>query len=142
MDADIGRQVRRAALTYGAILALILIAACGGGASAIDAAQAERGGNIYAQKCQTCHGDAATGQDAVAGAPSHGPDGHTWHHADGQLLDIILGRLDYPGRTMPSFADALSDDQALDVLAYFKTSWEPAQRASQHEASLNWQLAN
>ena len=40
--------------------------------------------------------------------PIHAPRGHTWHHPDGQLKELILGTLDYPGRTMPGFAEKMT----------------------------------
>ena len=101
--------------------------------------QADRGRQLYSQSCAVCHGDAATGRGAIPTAGSHGPQGHTWHHADGQLAGIILGRLDYPNRTMPSFAGQLSDQDVADILGYLKTNWTPQQRASQAEASKGWE---
>ena len=93
---------------------------------------------IYSERCATCHGDAATGIGrADLAYPVHGPDGHTWHHADGQLADIILGRFTYPGRMMPSFADVVTEKQVDDVLAYLKQGWLPEQVAFQKQVSEN-----
>ena len=75
----------------------------------------------------------------MAGAPIHGPSGHTWHHADSQLVDIVLGRLSYLARTMPSYEATLSEKDVLAILAYLKTNWPPEQRAFQEEASRNWE---
>ena len=95
--------------------------------------------SLYAENCQGCHGDAKTGQGAIGDAAVHGPEGHTWHHADGQLTEIILGQLDYPGRTMPSFADTLEEEDVAAILDYFKTNWEADQLVFQAEASRNWE---
>ena len=73
------------------------------------------------------------------GAPVHGPDGHTWHHADGQLTRIILGQLVYPGRTMPLFEEILSEDDVTAVLTFFKSNWLSDQLDFQAEASKNWE---
>ena len=100
---------------------------------------AEQGSSQYVEYCQSCHGDARTGEGGTPDAPTHGPEGHTWHHADGQLVDIILGRLQYPGRVMPSFGDILSDQQALNILAYLKTNWSVEQLSFQAEVSRNWE---
>lgn len=100
---------------------------------------AARGAGIYADKCQVCHGDAATGRQAAPNTPTHGPEGHTWHHADGQLVQIILGRLDFPGKTMPPFEGELSESDVLDVLEHLKSNWPAEQRQFQAEASENWQ---
>ena len=79
-----------------------------------------------------------TGKGAVDNAPVHGPDGHTWHHPDGQLRELILGTLDYPGKTMPSFAEKLTDGEIDAVLEYIKSNWESEQRELQEEVSRNW----
>ncbi|MDA1349637.1 MAG: cytochrome c [Chloroflexi bacterium] len=117
--------------------ALITVAtACGGNDSQLP--QVERGNAIYASNCQSCHGDVATGDGGLPEAPVHGPSGHTWHHADGQLADIVLGRFDYPGKTMPSFDGLLSEEEVSHVLAYFKTGWERDQVEFQEQVSKNW----
>ncbi len=97
------------------------------------------GRQIYSRSCASCHGDAASGRGAVLGAANHGPEGHTWHHADQQIIDIVLGRLDYPDRKMPSFEGQLNEEQVRALLAYFKTNWTPQQRAAQAEVTRNWE---
>jgi mono/diheme cytochrome c family protein len=116
-----------------------LIAAGCSGANEKNELEIGRGRAIYEQNCQICHGDAKTGESGVSGAPVHGPGGHTWHHADGQLVGIVLGELNYPGRSMPSFEGVLSEDEVLDVLSYLKTNWSSEQRRFQEEASANWE---
>lgn len=106
-----------------------------------DLAQAELGSAVYAQRCQVCHGDAATGKGAIPTAPTHGFEGHTWHHADGQIVQIVTGEFQYPGRTMPSFGGILSEEEVRAVLAYLKTTWLPEQQAFQAEVSQNWEEA-
>ena len=101
--------------------------------------QAQQGRQIYSQSCANCHGDAASGDGAVPGSASHGPQGHTWHHPDQQLIDIVLGRLDYPGRKMPSFEGMLAKEQVEAVLAYLKTNWTAEQRAFQAEVTRKWE---
>jgi len=54
-------------------------------------------------------------------------------------MEIVLGRLSYSGRTMPSFEGKLTEEQVLAVLAYFKTTWEADQLAFQAEVSRNWE---
>ena len=113
----------------------VTLAACAG---ASGRPNAERGASIYAENCQSCHGDAATGRQAIPGTPTHGPEGHTWHHADGQLVQIVLGKLRIPGRAMPAFEGILSEQDIQDVLAYLKSSWSAEQREFQAEVSENW----
>ena len=52
-------------------------------------ARLARGAELYASGCQTCHGDRA-GIGGQRGVPSHGPEGHTWHHSDSNLKETIL----------------------------------------------------
>lgn len=116
------------------VLGLLTLAlgACGGG----DAESPQPGAELYAESCQTCHGDPVTGEGRVSPEnPAHGPGGHTWHHADGQLVDLVLGRFTYPGREMPSFAETLSDQDVIDILAYLKQGWTSEQREYQSEVS-------
>ncbi len=131
-----------------AVVALVFVlAACSsGGASGgvVDARQVDLGMELYGRQCQSCHGDAATGANALPGAPAapvHGPSGHTWHHPDGMLVGIVLGSYDYPGRAMPSFEGSLSEEEVRIILAYIKTSWTSSQRARQAEVSESWRQA-
>lgn len=114
--------MRRAGISAAVLLA-ILAAACGTG----EGSSPRSGFEIYAANCASCHGDVATGDGAIDGTPIHGPAGHTWHHPDGQLADIILGRNPFPGRTMPVFAGVLTDQDVESVLAYLKTGWDSHQ---------------
>lgn len=121
-----------------AAVLIVATASCTFEAGSNDA-EVQRGQSLYAENCQVCHGDAATGEGGIVNAPVHGPDGHTWHHADGQLTDIILGRLNFPGRTMPSFEGTLSEEDVYAILAFFKSNWESDQLAFQAEVSMNWE---
>ena len=120
-------------------IGLTALVGCSGDPSSEGTALVEEGKRLYAANCQSCHGDAPTGEGRIDSAPSHGPSGHTWHHADGLLEHIILGEFDYPGRTMPSFADSLSEEEVGAVIAYIKTGWSEEQRAAQEVASRNWE---
>ena len=60
------------------------------------------------------------------------------HHPDGQLREFILGPLDYPQKTMPSFVGRLTDSEVDAVLEYIKSNWESEQRELQEEVSRNW----
>src|SRR3546814_13281738 len=56
--------------------------------------------------------------------------GHTWHHPDAMLVDIVKNGL-VPGKTapagyvsdMPAYRDILSDQEIIAVLTYIKSSW-------------------
>lgn len=112
-----------------AILGAWLVgSACGTRAPSLTAEQ-ERGRVLYTQYCAQCHGPAANGTGELA--PPHGPGGHTWHHPDKDIIDTVLGRLNYPGRTMPSFQGQLTEEEVLALLAYLKINWTPEQRKFQ-----------
>ena len=115
---------------------IVALGACGGVGSSDDDL-IELGRTIYAEDCQVCHGEARTGRGGLANAPVHGPDGHTWHHPDGQLRELILGALDYPQKTMPSFVGRLTDSEVDAVLEYIKSNWDTPQLEWQAKVSRN-----
>ncbi len=120
-------------LSVGATL-IVALAACGGEGSSDDPIKVGR--TVYERDCLVCHGEARTGKGGLANAPVHGPDGHTWHHPDGQLRELILGTLDYPQKTMPSFVGRLTDSEVEAVLEYIKSNWDTPQIEYQAEVSL------
>ena len=101
-----------------AAAALVLLAACSTAAPATSGTPqtvAERGETLYDRHCLVCHGNPVTGEGRTELASIHGPDGHTWHHADQQLIEIVLGDFTYPTRTMPSFEDRLTEDDVRAI---------------------------
>lgn len=92
-----------------------------------------RGAELYAAHCASCHGANLEGQpdwkrtlaDGSLPAPPHDITGHTWHHGDGELLQIIAkgGVVYMPDSKMPGFADVMSDDDMRAVLEFIKSSW-------------------
>ena len=81
---------------------------------------AEKGRNIYAENCAACHGENAEGLDAVEiglemGSPNLKKRIKT--HNDGDFFwKIKQGRGD-----MPSFSEALSDENIWEVINYIRT---------------------
>lgn len=151
---------KKFALAIPAVLALIGLAAffygTGGlsGASYIDPADpalVARGKTIYARQCASCHGARLEGQPdwrrrlptGRLPAPPHDESGHTWHHPDKVLVDIVKNGL-VPGRTapdayqsdMPAYGGALSDADIAAVLAYIKSNWPPEALAAQKDITL------
>jgi mono/diheme cytochrome c family protein len=141
-----------------AALAFALFAACGGDPVVVVPTPAPSptpdpeivlGRTVYDANCATCHGLAGEGEtdwqtrrpDATAGAPPHDSTGHTWHHADGQLFEIVSrgGKL-YETPTFKSrmepFNETLSPAEIRAVLEYIKTFWGPRELASQTRMSL------
>lgn len=105
---------------------------------ASDQALVARGKEIYVAQCAACHGAKLEGQpnwrerlpSGRLPAPPHDETGHTWHHPDAVLFDIVKHGL-VPGKTapegyesdMPAYAGVLSDADIVAVLAYIKSTW-------------------
>lgn len=66
-------------------------------------------------------------------APPHDETGHTWHHDDDLLIEIVRdgGMGDENFYEMPAFGAALDDAEIKAVLAFIKTMWTDEQRAAQ-----------
>jgi mono/diheme cytochrome c family protein len=127
-----------------------LIAACGverddPAGLAADADALALGRSVYAANCATCHGQRGEGQpnwqsrraDGTLPAPPHDASGHTWHHPDELLIEIITvgGQAAYGGpglvSGMPAFADQLTAEEITAVLAYIKSLWGDDERTYQ-----------
>ena len=104
-----------------------------------DAASAGR--LTYEANCQSCHGG-ATGSDIRDIPPPHNANGHTWHHADQQLVDIVLNGFTDPTNEaeMPAFEGRLTEEQVREVLSYIKMWWTEEQVAWQREVTDNWEM--
>lgn len=105
------------------IFVTLLCLACGKTSPQLVPTQVARGHDLYTQYCKGCHGDAATGEGVQPGTPLNSAAGHTWHHSDAQLTGILLGRIVTPGRTMPSYAGQLSEQDIQAILSYIKSNW-------------------
>lgn len=153
----------------GLLLALLLIlAACSSGTVQTTAAPAsiprptapplprldletvKLGARVYQNSCASCHGADGEGEpdwktpkpDGTYPAPPHDASGHTWHHGDGLLYQIIQdggASLDVPGfkSNMPAFGSALSDAEMRAVLEYLKSTWPEQVRQTQWLVSQN-----
>ncbi len=101
--------------------------------------QVAQGKQLYATYCSACHGANLEGQpnwkqrgaDGKLPAPPHDSSGHTWHHADDLLLEIIANGGDPTISTMPAFKDTLSEAEMRAVLAFIKASWGRNEREFQ-----------
>ncbi len=127
----------RLALRVGIVGAAVLVvaAACDDTEPAGDDELA-RGEALYDMHCVACHGG-ATGGSIDDIPPPHNAQGHTWHHADCDLVDIVMDgmpqREGYP--EMPAFGDQLTVEEVEAILTYIKTWWEPQQREIQADVS-------
>lgn len=109
------------------------------------------GKTVYAANCAACHGANLEGQanwrERLANgrlpAPPHDKTGHTWHHPDRLLIDMVKNGL-VPGRTappgyesdMPAYAGILTDEEIVAVIAYIKSTWPPKVLQAQKEVTL------
>lgn len=116
-----------------------------------DQALVTLGQQIYTNNCAACHGAQLEGQaewrvrqaDGRLPAPPHDETGHTWHHPDAVLIDIVKNGL-VPGKTappgyvsdMPAYGKSLSDSEIAAVLAYIKNSWPPKALSVQKQFTL------
>lgn len=133
-----------------AVLA-IAVSGCGGTSETgeADPEVLALGEEVYQTYCAACHGPEGEGQpnwqqrgpDGVYPAPPHDSTGHTWHHADSDLIEIIrLGGQAVYGSDqlqsgMPAFGDVLSDGEIRAVLEYIKTFWGEEERAFQERVT-------
>lgn len=139
----------------GIALGAMFVAGCGGDRSTSTTAGTSAdpivtlGRKVYQANCASCHGARGEGQsgwktprsDGTYLPPPHDSSGHTWHHSDRQLLDIIRrgGQAAYGtnGFTsgMPAWGDRLTEGELTAVLAYIKTFWGPKERDAQANIS-------
>jgi mono/diheme cytochrome c family protein len=137
------------------VLGVIVLAVLRGGPSASasradpnNAQLVSQGRLVYNQRCASCHGANLEGQpnwqdelpEGGRPAPPHDETGHTWHHADALLFEIVQKGPEaspLPGYVyrMPAFGDTLSDDEIWAVLAYIKSTWPAEIQAAQEEVN-------
>ena len=119
-----------------------------------DQALVLQGRAIYTNNCAACHGEALQGQpnwrermpNGRLPAPPHDKTGHTWHHPDAMLVDMVKNGL-VPGKTaprgyvsdMPAYGAVLSDEEIIAVIAYIKSTWPPKVLEAQKEVTLQRQ---
>ena len=95
-----------------------------------------RGKIIYENNCVSCHQVNLVGaenwkgldEDGHRKAPPLNGTGHTWHHNDASLHNIIkygLAKIvkNYDGK-MIGFGDKINNKQVDSVLSYIKSHWE------------------
>ena len=119
-------------------------------APAIDKAEVKLGQQVYQETCAICHGQNAEGApnwqtpDAQGNnlAPPHDDGGHTWHHSDRVLYEMIRDGMRDPLRPnsafrMPAFGLRLSDAEMRAVIAYFQSLWSRDNREYQWEQTVD-----
>lgn len=109
----------------------------------------QAGEKVYHAQCAACHGANLEGQpdwrirdaNGYLPAPPHDATGHTWHHADDLLFEIVkygpsvVISDDSYVTTMPVYENILSDEDIIAVLSFIKNSWPEEQRSWQEEVN-------
>ena len=112
----------------------------------LDVTKIAQGKAVYEQHCAACHGPNGEGQpdwrerkdDGSLPAPPHDNTGHTWHHADEVLIEIITnGQPTFAQSQMPVYKDILSQEEIEASLEFLKSWWGPDERAFQWRVT--WQ---
>lgn len=105
----------------------------------LDRSAAMEGDQLYQQHCAACHGAELKGApnwktplpDGSFPPPPHDDSGHTWHHPDFLLLQIVAeGGQAYNG-VMPGFAEQLTQTEIAAILEYIKSRWSRESREYQ-----------
>jgi mono/diheme cytochrome c family protein len=114
---------------------------------ATDQVRIAQGKKIYAHNCARCHGIHLEGQpdwrtEGLHGwpAPPHDDSGHTWHHPDAQLIQIVKEGMKGAGdgaSNMPAFGKILSDHEVISVLSFIKSQWSPEHQKAQEQTTMD-----
>jgi len=119
-----------------------------GGVDPDDPAQVALGQEVYRQQCASCHGVGLEGQpdwrsrnaDGRLPAPPHDETGHTWHHPEDQLFQMIKLGMNPPivpegyESDMPAYEGLLTDAEIWAVLSYIENTWPSNIRARRERA--------
>lgn len=110
----------------------------------LDATSIASGAELYTQFCASCHGVDLEGDsdwmipqaDGSYLPPPHDSSGHTWHHGDALLVEIIADGAEFPETRMPTFGDQLTRHEIESILDFLKSTWGPEEREWQWEQTL------
>lgn len=114
----------------------------------LSSAKVAEGRAVYESNCVRCHGPKGRrspnwriqNPDKTFPPPPHDSSGHTWHHSDKVLFQIIHdgGKIfeDQGFKSaMPAFGDRLGTGDIEAVMTYLKSLWGPTERSVQAEES-------
>lgn len=94
--------------------------------------QLTRGEKVFTQNCISCHGAKAAGlgnnwekllPDRDYAPPALNGSAHAWHHSLDGLKQTISQGTQSIGGYMPAFAETLSEEDKVAVVAYFQSFW-------------------
>ncbi len=111
------------------------------GPPALDEQRIESGRELYGLECEVCHGADLQGDpdwktpntDGSFRPPPQDASGHTWHHPDQLLVEIIREGSGSTLSAMPLYGDILTQDEILSMIEFFKSTWGPEERLFQWE---------
>jgi len=129
-----------------AVLTVALSYACNqesDGAPTLDEDRVAQGSELYQHYCASCHREDLSGDpdwkkpndDGSYPPPPHDSSGHTWHHPDRVLIEIIRDGSAFPQSRMPTFGDRLTDDDIEAILDFFKNNWGSEEREYQKQVT-------
>ena len=114
------------------LLVWLMVLGANAGMPALAAGDAERGEEIYTQRCMLCHGEEGDGMGPAAERLNPPPRDFTMAQykirttrvdeiapADADLVRMIHDGM--PGTAMPGWSDVLSDADIQDLTAFLKT---------------------
>jgi len=135
--------MNRTLMVVAAVLAAVPITGCASDTAKVPEAVFERGGELYRASCASCHGADLNGapdwrtpnEDGSYPPPPHDSSGHTWHHPNRVLVEIIRDGSDLPQSRMPAFGAQLTDEDIEAIIEFIKTSWGPQERAYQNQVT-------
>lgn len=112
------------------------------------------GANVYEIACASCHGLNLEGQenwrmrsdDGFLPAPPHDQDGHTWHHPDFILFNVVKFGPGYNVEgyrsKMRGYDGILSDAEIRAVNSYIAAQWPDNILKRQRAINADWEQAN
>ena len=111
----------------------------------LDSSAVDIGAAVYRSSCAACHGPNLEGaadwkdrnDDGTWRPPPMDSTGHTWHHSDSLLTNIITNGSNDPDSAMVGWGESLSTAEIAAVIEFFKSTWGPDERAFQW--TVTWQ---
>lgn len=95
--------------------------------------QVGAGARVFREHCASCHGKVGegaanwrrAGPDGKYPAPPLNGSGHAWHHPLSILFHTIKNGSPGGQGDMPAWADKLTDEEIVAVIAWFQSRWPP-----------------
>ena len=127
-------MIRRSVTLAGVVLAVVAWHQSAGADAPVrwyDHARVESGAKVYASSCAVCHGPRGEAtpdwrrreSDGSFPPPPLNGTAHTWHHPFRVLAGQIKFGLPGGAGKMPPFQGQLTDDEIINVIAWFQSLW-------------------